>query len=556
MIIDNSDSRAGDQARIAENLRSSLESLRDKNVEVFAYSTTLVDSKTTPYTQNPGAAGRYYGYNYTFMGGLSFSSLGYYARSIVSSLGLLTSYGVSANSALRSETYFIKNTPNGPERTLVTARPQIYAHDEVVEKYFLSPSVAPVDFKSSLGGINLSSGDSLDLQQQKINAVSDMIRDFGAGGSVTERPLCTLAMSLLNDGPNKIFEKGDKVAFMIITDEDQATSVDCPVGYSAKVETKEFVKASPRINYLLYYVQWDKSISSDGVVRVENIETPTQAKFDCLHDGSQCHQLLGGSEIKERECTAEEYNDSSITGHTLITGPVTYCSLRLVGGAAGGVGRTLLKNNQNYLLDTEDFEAQIDGEVQLINGKELATFLQEQQTVDHFWFQSGIQVDGSGTFTETDKELLTLSGVEEAGGLANLIRNKANTLLDTYAVTTISNKGSKNPTCPANVGISQTDFNAKESIEINKLSDISISICENDYKEVFDWFNNFVKNEADLEYDLSENVTELVGVKLAGSENFLTENMYTFESGILTFTDKSLLKFGNGEKFTVKFRAE
>ena len=215
------------------------------------------------------------------------------------------------------------------------------------------------------------------------------------------------------------------------------------------------------------------------------------------------------------------------------------CELRHVGGAAGTTATSIL-NNQNYTSTTEDFEVSIDGVVEEITGVPLNEYLQSRQIENRFWFQSGIQFD-NGTFTETDRQFITLPGVEEAGGLSNLIKNKADSLLDTYAITAISNKGASNGTCPTNLHFTQSEFNQRESKEINKLADASISICENDYTAIFDWFNVFVKNEADPVYDLSSQVKELVGVKLAGSDNFLTENMYTFENGILTFKDLSLI---------------
>lgn len=538
MIIDNSASRAGDQGRLAENLRASLESLKDRNVEVFAYSTSLFDSSSIR-GENPSAAGRYVGYNHTFTPGVGISR--YMAH-------LKGSYSSYARAVLGSNATFIKNTSAGPVSTPFKRQsPRIfYQHDEIIEEYFLRPSAAPDSFKSSLGGVRFSPADPSNLQQDKLDALKDLIASFGENGSTNELPLCTLAMTLVDAGEHQILGNGDKVAFMIVTDEDQSAIEECPVGYRSKVQDKGFVTVQPGISYLGFYVEYLRTVGGDnGATSQSPYTVGVSSVTRCIVDGENI--CTPGMVDRKRACTQDEYD--RYTKSAKVQGPVLSCSARIVSGAASTKAKWI-RNDKTYNIHSTNFDIKEGDSVSTITDKTLVEYLRDQQSAGYM-FRDAIQFGRTSSFTQSDAELVKLAGVKEAGGLGKLIKAKADAMFgkSNYIVTAISNKGAANPNkdlCTAK--------ESSESLEINQIADRSISICKNDYGEIFDWFNNFVKNEAQPVYELPDYVADLLSVKLSGSQNALTPANYIFEDGKLTFTNPSILKFGNGEKFTIKYR--
>ncbi len=556
MIIDDSGSRVGDQARLAENLANSLESLKNKNVEVFAYSTTPFNDSSLASTQRRFVydhAGRYQAVDNFITYGFSYHH---------SKTGDDIFYSKLSKAALTTTAHFIKNLANGPVSDLVTRdNGVLFDHDQISEKYHLAKSVFSSEDSTSLGSINFISNDNEAIRNSKIAAVSDAIKEFGTNGSDNELPLCTLLATLTNDGPNKIFSSDDRVAFMLVTDEDQ-TSVKCPVGFTSNYTKQEFVKTNIQIKYLAFYVKYDGLFSEDNGTTEVRTGTPNVGSNRACNpeDGSKpCANLIVGDKDggNRRPCTTAEYskytNASSVTKNIAPDGKIHECYALLL--TLPATTDVKIKFDANLTGESTDFVGlNKDGVEEVITSQTLSSYILENdpkiKTYEIHDDAVGFVNDNS-RYLQTSAKVEFIAGVEEAGGIVNLIKNKAAATLKDgkYVITAISNKGSANSnkdTC----GVKEES----ESKTINELADLSISICDNDYTPIFDWFNNFAKNEAIVTYQLPDDLEDFVGVSINGSEELLMENYYTIEGKTLTFKDKNMLDFSNGEALFIRYR--
>lgn len=542
MIIDDSQSRAGDQQRLAANLAKTLDDLKDKNVEVFAYSTTMFSYAGMPM-RDKRYAGSYHGVEGSYTTGLHLNSHNYHYFQ-----GTGTKHP-----ALSVNASFIKNLANSKE--IVPFKPGLlFDHDSILETYHIGKSAFSSDLATDRRSIQFSPvKDFTDdaakaAQKDKLAAVQKAISEFGENGSSREFPLCTLLMAIMNTGDHKIFSKNDKVAFMLITDEDQ-TSVDCPVGYSSDAHRGEYLAAAAGVRYLAYYVNFDHvRTKDDGTTYIAPWAPYVRAHRTCGDDPSLCENLAYG---KYRPCNESEYEKATSTSNmkkwlAASGGKVHSCRARLL--------RTYpkyatIKYESSLSAESRNFTVKESTGDRLVTDQTLLEYLQSIiPSKERYVLDGHVHLNKNSMLNEKNKKFLFAPGVAEAGGLGNLIKSKADNLFgkNNYVITAISNKGSENPVDCTNA--------ERESSEINKIADKSISICKDDYSEIFDWFNAFVKNEAQPLYVLPDYVGELLSVKLSGSDNALTPANYTFEDGKLTFTNPSILQFGNGEKFTIKYR--
>lgn len=97
---------------------------------------------------------------------------------------------------------------------------------------------------SSIGEpIHFNKSDSPDALNEKAKALAQSILNTGTNGSSTETGLCTLVRSVYNDRANSIFNEGDNAAMVVLSDEDDSSTLSSCI--SRETTEKNYIGNPP-----------------------------------------------------------------------------------------------------------------------------------------------------------------------------------------------------------------------------------------------------------------------------------------------------------------------
>lgn len=527
VIVDDSSSMSDKQERLALAIKNALTQFRGREIEVLLYSTTQVGAPTTDIPQRPATVPTL---------GLFGNYTGLYATSENSKLdGMyfgshVANPGTSGNN---SKLPFLRRISEVRSNGVYTPMDysKYFSGDGIRETFVAGPSGFS-GTKSVRFFRDMTDGEF----QSALNKIYTEVKIGDQGTSDAELPLCTLASLLMNEGPNKIFNSGDKTAFLILTDEDQS-NLSCIYQYQSEVKPISDRVAKPSYIYDVatykYFLKCDISGTDSWCpTNAYKVYSPfclnAQGVSICIPEGpaKACSQSTLDSWTSELRSSLA----AQITAGTarLPTTQEAFCSMnsRVPNPNFGLPHRevTSIFVGANTTCDAPSFSMKnATGEFVTVN-KSLRQYFR-----DAYPLMDVKNCDFSFSSHQTiSHRFIDFPGVTTKDTLRSFIRNKADQLFGSqnYMISLIGNMGAKNPPgCSA--------YASAESKEIIALTGDShaYSICSSDYTPAMKWFDSFARYKAGLDYKVSTPITSLKGIilwKADGRKIVLSESDYSF----------------------------
>jgi hypothetical protein len=300
LIVDDSSSMDDKQAKLADALKDGLRALKGRSVEVFLYSTTQVGPSSfdeQAKLQNAMLQGTEVGIfrNYvgTYATGIGKKLTGRYLSEYVANPG--SSFNLSTKPFLAREIAFVRDG-----RLVSPDLTKGFAGSGVYEKYIAGPS----RFSSQTIKIKPEMAD--EEFEATISRIASEVKIGSKGASNAELPLCTLATLLMNEGPSRPFAEGDKVAFLILTDEDQA-NLDCLYEYRSEVRVRSINWIHPKHRYEQALLGYQVRCDSQGSNRWCDDRANFPLRTSCRDEQGNVTCAASGV----RDCSAAEYQEAT-----------------------------------------------------------------------------------------------------------------------------------------------------------------------------------------------------------------------------------------------------
>ena len=473
LVVDDSMSMASKQQQLSQGLEKTFAKLRNKNVTVYLYSSSLFATGFKFFNTNYVNLYRYRAAGSTdaFMnwGGIYIpNDLSKSQRPSLDVEATLSRGGVWS-AALSTQLDFIP--------------------DEALTKFVIAKSAFATTDGSIVFKANLSDADFKKAMDQLKAQVL-----IGETGASEERTLCTLASLLQNEGKNKLFAAGDRTAFLLISDEDQSTVPgNCPYTVQTSIKKYDTVRASAY--HRETYVIMDYGRRCDNDSSGASVYCFNQPWAQHIHTSCSTNALCD----QTRPADGKQYDCSDAQKADYITWFNNTYKTQLASG-------TMKFDGTTRCIAVNDYYIRLGTEVVAIGSTKSTAFVKNGVTyatlVDYFkskfpndifngevWFDTNI---GAPTSVQT-----SLPGLGKAADLPMWIRDKAKNLFgaDNFVISSIANLGAKNP-----VGCN-LDL-ASESKQIQQVSDFTSSVCAPDYTENLKWLEQFTSKKIIREYAL------------------------------------------------------
>jgi hypothetical protein len=550
LIVDDSSSMSNKQNTLASSIRNGLTGLKGKNVEVYLYSTTQALDFGSPLQNSqmtiPGL-GLFSNHIGQYATGGGKRLRGMYLREYVANPGTTTNF---SRAPFLNRLSFWES--NGASAAADLSKP--FDGDGLFEIFTAGPS------RFSTGTVKITSKMSNSEFEAALDKIAAEVKLGEGGASQGELPLCTLAGLIENDGPFAPFTKGDKVGFVILTDEDQA-NLACLRKYTAKAKKKDLIGYYPQMLHEMITLPIEVKCDSGGIqawCRSNTNGLYTQTA-DCVDNQGKTTCVVG-----KRVCDANQlqiaravfekhYSKDTNTRRVAETIEAAECA---VSGTYQSPAfnpteaEPVMAKPGIACTDSSFTMVGTNGEKVTINKSMLTYFKEKYPKMDiKSCFSDAV------SHVESEQALHDFEGVTDIGSLKTIIKTKADALFgqENHAFLLIGNLGDANPAgCSA--------LSSAKSTQIIDLvgTNRAISICEPSYAKALQWFETFTKFKPDNEFEIKETTGNLKAVVLKRvnqavtvipGENYIvhTNGTVTFKNGILQAGDQLEFRYDTAQ---------
>jgi hypothetical protein len=529
LIIDDSSSMVPKQKIFADALEKALDTLRGKNVTIYLYSTSIFANKY-----------EFFGTNY----------LNHYTM-IQMPLDNSSSFAVwpgmhyanILSTTAKPSFDILPRLKKGASWIQPRSKNIDFIPDEAESKFVINRSA----FDTASGAIAFTDN----MTSAAFSALKSAMKPqliLGDRGHPEEMPLCTLTALLSNEGPNKIFSSGDRVAFVLISDEDHTTDPGlpvCPSSHKMTVTPKETtdVIAKRLVNtvYMDYQAKCDNT-QNDGYCS-------NQPQLRKWHTGCHSNPLCNArTPIMDtwQTCSNEQKSDylayfSGTFGTQLASGmyridPDSECKANLHYSHVNSPFVSVKWDNLNpkpFSWENSSYDSIVD---------------YFSQTFPNENFNGELRIN---PFFGTQKgEFIGINGVSTPQDLPQWIRKKSLDLFGqgNFTISVIGNTGhSDNPDC-------KTDRNAKSDI-LFSIADTKSSICEKDYTSSLTWMNIFASKKLWRTYAIDPKFLETdyeLFIAIGDRQSKLETNQYSYDPSKSMLTLNTNIPFQSGARLVAR----
>ncbi|MEY4632353.1 MAG: hypothetical protein RIQ81_2473 [Pseudomonadota bacterium] len=501
LIVDDSSSMVPKQQLLAKALDSAMESVRGKNVTVYLYSSSIFNRTF-----------KFFGTNYLNNYVLKHLPLG---NTFATWPGL--HYSEILSDTLKPSLAFIPTVRKGGIWITATSNELDFVPEEAMTKFVINQS----GFTSQDGTLKFTDN----MSAQDFAAVRSKLKQeiiLGDRGNPEEMPLCAMAAMLDNDGPNKIFASKDRVAFLIISDEDQTSRLlPCPYANKQTVlayqNTNAIARSLQTVVTMNYQAKCDSTVNDGYCDRQPSLQRlQKRCKINSLCDPSKPMN-------SHEACTTEQRADY-----------LQYFRQTYAAEIQSGKYRLSDNDTCNTVLQ---WSHQVGSSVPVEwNNINPAPFIYQGKTypsvVDYFkevypddifsgevWFSTWYGQQKGG--------FINYDGVTNAGDLPALLRTRAVNLFGpgNFTVSVIGNTGAGNASGCA------VDPSAESKI-LFSAADSRSSVCEADYSKGLAWLQGFASKKLFRSYQVpAKYVASEYQLLIAadGKESVLGPDQYTYD---------------------------